>query len=109
MHSSEFDDKPRLPCVNGLLAGTLALMTTWAMPENDASVELRHRRLLIARKIVANLALLRQHADVSPALRLVMGKVGERWASLALEHGHGAAPFEAGPATPGAAEPVRLH
>jgi hypothetical protein len=53
MYPSDPDDEhePRLPCAGGLVAGTLSLMTTWAAPEPDASIDARPQRSLIARKI----------------------------------------------------------
>jgi hypothetical protein len=73
-----------LPCAGGLIAGTLALMTSWADPADPACAV--HRPLL-ARKIVSNLFFLRQHPDLGEPMRLVIGKVHERWVPLAgAEH-----------------------
>jgi hypothetical protein len=69
-----------LPCAGGLIAGTLALMTTWADPPNGACVT---QRALLARKIVSNLFFLRHHPDVAEPMRLVIGKVHERWLPMA--------------------------
>lgn len=83
-HPSDFDDaRPsQLPCVGGLLAGTLALMTTWAAPEPDARIGAEQQRSLIARKLVSNLGLLRNHPEIGPALQQVIGRVHERWSRL---------------------------
>lgn len=97
---SPSDDQPRGPCAGGLLAGTLALMTAWAAaPPVEASCQ----RELIARKLVANLALLRAHPDVGPALRPVIGKVAEGWAALAQ------APADAESEAPVLAVANRVH
>jgi len=97
---SPSDDQPRGPFAGGLLAGTLALMTAWAAAP---PVEASRQRELIARKLVANLALLRAHPDVGPALRQVIAKVAEGWAALAP------APGDAEPEAPAHALANRLH
>ena len=71
------DVSGELPCAGGLIAGTLALMTSWADPEPSAP------RALVARKIVSNLFLLRHHPELGEPLRRVIGKVHERWLPLA--------------------------
>jgi hypothetical protein len=78
-----------LPCVGGLIAGTMALMTSWAAPVDSACAQ----RPLLARKIVSNLFLLRDHPDLGEPMRLVIGKVHERW--LPLAQGERVAPREA--------------
>lgn len=85
MQPTPFEDTaaPALPCAGGLIAGTLALMTCWAAPEADAPVSAEHQRALMARKIVSNLFFLREHPDISPCLRQVIGKVHQRWLRLA--------------------------
>jgi hypothetical protein len=69
-----------LPCAGGLIAGTLALMTTWADPPDGACAA---QRPLLARKIVSNLFFLRHHPDLGEPMRLVIGKVHERWLPMA--------------------------
>jgi hypothetical protein len=88
MQTTDFEDlsAPPLPCAGGLLAGTLALMTCWAAPEPGAAVGQAEQRALMARKIVSNLFFLREHPDIASGLRQVIGKVHERWASLAEAH-----------------------
>ena len=85
MHDShiEDDDAPALPCAGGLLAGTLALMTCWAQPEPDAAIDGAQQRALMARKIVSNLFLLREHPDLPPGLRLVATRLHARWGAIA--------------------------
>jgi hypothetical protein len=80
-----------LPCVGGLIAGTLALMTCWAAPESSTCASEEQQRRLMARKIASNLYFLREHPDVAPGLRQVIGKVHERWVRLAhgLSTGNG--------------------
>jgi hypothetical protein len=79
----EDDDTPALPCAGGLLAGTLALMTCWAQPEPDAALDAAQQRVLMARKIVSNLFLLREHPDLPPGLRLVATRLHARWGAIA--------------------------
>lgn len=85
MHRDTFDELSvsTLPCAGGLLAGTLALMTCWAAPEPNTLASEEQQRLLMARKIASNLYFLRQHPDVAPGLRQVIGKVHTRWLLLA--------------------------
>jgi hypothetical protein len=85
MHSTTpFEDAPAaLPCAGGLIAGTLALMTCWAAPEPNASATEEQQRALMARKIASNLFFLREHPDLAPGLRRVIGKAHERWVLLA--------------------------
>ena len=84
MQTTPLEDNPApLPCVGGLIAGTLALMTCWAAPEPSTSGSEEQQRLLMARKIASNLFFLREHPDVAPGLRQVIGKVHQRWLLLA--------------------------
>jgi hypothetical protein len=86
MHSPDDDtDEPTLPCAGGLLAGTLALMTCWAAPEPTRHASKEEQRALMARKIASNLFFLREHPDIAPGMRQVIGKVHQRW--LLLAHG----------------------
>ena len=77
------NDTPALPCTDGLIAGTLALMTCWAAPEPGATATEEQQRALMARKIASNLYFLREHPDIAPGLRRVIAKVHERWVLLA--------------------------
>ncbi len=76
------DDDPNPPCLEALVAGTLALMTCWAAPSGDARVSSQRQRTLMARKIVANLFFLKTHPYASPGLRQVMARAHERWVLL---------------------------
>jgi hypothetical protein len=69
-----------LPCAAGLIAATLALMTTWAAPDAPSAQD---HRLLLARKVVSNLFFLRHHPALGEPLRRVIGKVHERWTAIA--------------------------
>ena len=84
MHPTPFEDtSTALPCVGGLIAGTLALMTCWAAPEPSTSASEEQQRLLMARKIASNLFFLREHPEIAPGMRQVIGKVHQRWLWLA--------------------------
>jgi hypothetical protein len=83
-----------LPCAGGLVAATLALMTTWAAPAPDAAVDAEQQRWLIARKVVSNLFFLSNHPEVGPGLRNVMVKVHLRWVEIAQGAQPAAAPRE---------------
>jgi hypothetical protein len=84
MQPTDFEDPaPALPCADGLLAGTLALMTCWAAPEASPTATEEQQRALMARKIASNLYFLRQHPDIAPGLRQVIRKVHERWLTIA--------------------------
>ena len=74
---------PALPCAGGLIAGTLALMTCWCAPEPTRHANAEQQRVLMARKIASNLFFLREHPDLAPGLRQVIGKLHERWLLLA--------------------------
>lgn len=84
MHHPELpdDDATPMPCVGGLVAGTLALMTTWIAADGGTAVDPAHQRDLIARKIVSNLFYLQHHPDLAPPLRQVMRNVHARWVSM---------------------------
>ena len=85
MHTNAFEDTPAaaLPCAGGLIAGTLALMTCWAALEPSTSTSAEQQRQLMARKIASNLFFLREHPDIGPGMRQVIGKVHQRWVLLA--------------------------
>ncbi len=92
MHANNFEETSEaLPCVGGLVAGTLALMTCWAAPEPSDSATEEQQRALMARKIVSNLFFLREHPDVAPGMRHVIGKVHQRWLLLAQAEPYAAA------------------
>jgi hypothetical protein len=82
------DDLP-LPSLDALLAGTFTLMTGWADPVPSRHATPARQRLLMARKIVANLFFLKAHPHASPALRQVMANLHARWVPLCNKAGDG--------------------
>ena len=89
------DDELPVPCLEALVAGTFALMTSWAAPALSATVTPGRQRLLIARKIVSNLFFLKAHPYASPALRQVMANAHERWVAVCNAAGNDQAPVMA--------------
>lgn len=79
------DDDTTLPCLDALIAGSLALATGWADPATDARVDIETQRRLMARKLVSNLFFLHHHPLASPALRAVSAQLHARWVPLAAE------------------------
>lgn len=100
------NDVPELPCVEAVVAGTVALMTAWAAPCPNAALDAGAQRALLAHKVVSNLLVLRQHPALSPALRQVMANAHRRWVDVAS--GQGAAPAQPGIGAP-ARRAVALH
>lgn len=87
------DDEPAYPCLQGLLAANVALMTAYANPAPDTRVDAEAQRRLLARKVVSNLFFLREHPLLSAGLRQVMAQAHSHWAQLcAAEPQQGAAP-----------------
>lgn len=68
------DDNARLPSVEVLLAGTLALMTGYAQAPSDCP-----NRRLMARKLTCNLFFLSEHCHVSPSMRTLLTNLCKRW------------------------------
>lgn len=77
------EDEPAYPCVQGLIAANVALMTAYANPATDARFSTEAQRRLLARKVVSNLFFLREHPLLSPGLRQVMANAHQHWAELA--------------------------
>ena len=71
------DESHEMPCVEAMLAGTLALMT------GHAESACRQQRALMARKVVSNLFFLASHPGLNPNFRTVMGKMHPHWTALA--------------------------
>ena len=80
---SRSDDDGNRPCLEALVAGTVALMTRWAETRPGAGAEDCPRRVLMARKIVSNLFFLEHHPDISPQLRQVMANAHRCWRGIA--------------------------
>ncbi len=76
------DETARAANPEALVAGTFALMTTWADPHLADEQVLLRQRDLIARKIVSNLYFLKTHPGLSDELRVVLSRSHERWLAL---------------------------
>ena len=81
--AADASDALALPCPQALLAAAVALMSAYANPAPDATVDLATHRRLLARKVVSNLFFLREHPAVPAPLRRVMGQAHAHWAVLA--------------------------
>lgn len=79
----EAPDEDALPSIDALVAGTFALMTTWADPCPHAPLPPADLRRLVARKVVSNLFFLQHHPLLRPELRLCMAQAHARWVGLA--------------------------
>ena len=78
MHpTAEFTEEHALPCVEAVLAGTLALMTGYSQAL-QADQPPQHR-LLMGVKIVRNLELLVGQPALTDAFRTVMRGLRQRW------------------------------
>lgn len=77
------DGAASYPCVQGLIAANVALMTAYANPAPQAPADAETQRRLLARKVVSNLFFLREHPLLSPALRQVMAHAHQHWVALA--------------------------
>lgn len=101
------DEEYTLPGVEALLAGTLALMTGLAQTAPEAA----HQGPM-TRKIVENLGLLAEHAQLSPTMRLMLRRLIGHWqrAGRSAPAGEAAAPRRsAAPAPLWAPVPPRLQ
>ena len=76
---------PEPPCLDAVLAGTVALMTVWARLEGGRDEDSAHR-MLLSRQIVSNLFVLVHHPQAHPGLRQSMGAMHEQWIGLAQAH-----------------------
>jgi hypothetical protein len=76
------DDTLDLPDLDGLLAGTVALMTAWASPCPHAKLPADELRALLARKVVSNLFFLQHHPGVSPPLARSLLAARAQWRTL---------------------------
>jgi hypothetical protein len=70
-----------LPCIDGMLAGTLALMTGYA--EHKCEQGNAQSRYLMAKKIVSNLFFLASHPKMPAPLAAVMRNLQMHWHTLA--------------------------
>lgn len=71
-----------LPSIDALVAGTFALMTTWANPCPQAQLAPADLRRLVARKVVSNLFFLQHHPLLRPELRHCLARTHARWVGL---------------------------
>ncbi|MDO5625407.1 MAG: hypothetical protein Q4G71_12050 [Pseudomonadota bacterium] len=81
--TSRDDEEYTMPCVEALLAGTLALMTGFAQGSAHAGP--------MASKIVANLDALADHPALSEPMRLMLARLVPRWQPQAKCDAQGAA------------------
>ena len=89
-------DADALPSIDALIAGTVALMTTWADPCPHAPLPPADMRRLVARKVVSNLFFLQHHPLLSPPLRQSLAQAHARWVGLAhADQPHAAEPYAA--------------
>ena len=101
------DEEYTLPGVEALLAGTLALMTSLAQAAPAAT-----RQGPVVGKIVENLGLLAEHAQLSPTMRLMLRRLIGHWQQPGrpAPAGEGAAPRRStAPASLWAPIPPRLQ
>jgi hypothetical protein len=92
------DDVTDWPCAEALLAGAVALMTTWADPCPNCTLGPTAQRRLVARKVVSNLYFLQQHPALGPELRGVMAQAHQRWVGVARAAAALEGSADAGPA-----------
>jgi hypothetical protein len=103
-HATHSDIDVELPCIDGMLAGTLALMTGYAEHQcEQGNASCRH---LMAKKIVSNLYFLASHPQMPGTMALVMRNLQNHWHTLSalgvLESGANAAPSAQGGQSPAA-------
>jgi hypothetical protein len=78
-HQHEIEEH-ELPCLEAVLAGTLALMTGYSQA---LQAELRpHQRVLMGEKIGDNLALLLHQPQLSSGFRQVLLALHRRWQAM---------------------------
>ena len=72
--STAADEEYTLPCVEALLAGTLALMTGMAQAAPDCA-----HKAPMARKIADNLRLLAEQTQLSEPMRMMLRRLLGHW------------------------------
>lgn len=90
-------EEPTIPSADAMLAGTVALMTSWADPCPTCKLDSGAQRSLLARKIVSNLFFLQHHPAVGEGLRRVLLQAHGHWVRLAHPGGVAATLAEARP------------
>lgn len=71
------------PGVEALMGGTLALMTALVDPLPTCRFSVSEQRFVLARKVVANLSCLSEHAALSPGFRALLVEALQRWVEIA--------------------------
>ena len=71
------NEEHELPCVEAVLACTLALMTGYSQALQAATHP--EQRLMMGRKITRQLSLLAEHAQLSGGFRHVVASLSQRW------------------------------
>jgi hypothetical protein len=79
-HSDCEIEEHELPCVEAVLAGTLALMTGYAQSLQAAIHP--EQRLLMGHKITRQLALLADREQLSTGFRAVLDGLRQRWLAM---------------------------
>jgi len=82
MHTADDDTQLPIPSLEALVAGTVALMTSWAAPCPDARIDSAAQRSLLARKVISNLFFIQNHPCASAEFRQVMANAHQRWVGL---------------------------
>jgi hypothetical protein len=75
-HHREIEEH-ELPCIEAVLAGTLALMTGYSQALQAATHP--EQRLLMGRKITRQLELLAEHSQLSCGFRQLLAGLSQRW------------------------------
>ena len=75
-HQHEIEEH-ELPCIEAVLACTLALMTGYSQALQAATHP--EQRLVMGRKITRQLGLLAEHAQLSCGFRHVLAGLSQRW------------------------------
>ncbi len=89
------NEEHELPCIEAVLAGTLALMTGYGQAL-QAALE-PQRRLSMGEKVARNLSLLAEHPQLSVGFRQVLTGLQRRWIAMNDCTEQAAGPFIAPP------------
>ena len=86
------------PCAVALIAANVALMSAYANPAHSAGPDGPTQRARLARKVLSNLCVLREHPALPPALRQVMAQAHPHWLQVeATDRAAAAAPCTQAP------------
>jgi hypothetical protein len=104
-------EEHELPCIEAVLAGTLALMTGYSQALQAATHP--EQRLLMGRKITQQLELLAEHTQLSCGFRRLLAGLSQRWqlmsACTEAAERDCSAVRSSGPASYGFEAPTRLQ